>query len=244
MKILIVDDEALARERLRGLVQELYPEKKIIEASNGLEAFEMIKLHGPDLVLLDIRMPRMDGLEVANHVLHLDNPPSIIFTTAYQEHALDAFDANAVDYLLKPIRKQRLKTALERAATPGRQKLRAVADANQSSSKRTHLNAMMQGDIKLIAIENIYYLKAEQKYVTAAWPGGEMLVDEPLVSLAEEFSDNFIQIHRNALVGIKYIDGLLKTNNRQHVIKVKDIPVQLVVSRRHLPDVRKLIKQR
>lgn len=239
MKILIVDDEAPARERLRELVQELYPEHKLIEAADGLEAFEKIKVHDPEIILLDIRMPRMDGLEVANHLLHLDKPPAVVFTTAYQDRAIDAFDANAVDYLLKPIRIQRLKTALERAAIVSRPQLKALSEA-----KRTHLSAMIRGDIRLIAVENIYYLKAEQKYVTAAWPGGETLLSESLVSLAAEFPDDFVRIHRNALVAVKYIDGLLKTNDGRHVIKVKDIPLELTVSRRHLSDLRKLIKRR
>lgn len=243
MKILIVDDEALARERLHELVLELYPESNIIEAHNGLDALDKISEYSPEIILLDIRMPGMDGLELANHVLHFDTQPAIVFTTAYQDHAISAFDANAVDYLLKPIRKERLKIAIERATVVSQSKLTAVSGTNDVSSARQNLSAMINGNIQLISIENIYYLKAEQKYVTAAWPGGEILIDEPLVSLETEFPDYFIRIHRNALVAKNYIDSLCKTTDGQHIIKLLDMPIELTVSRRHLSDVRAIIKQ-
>ncbi len=243
MKILIVDDEALARERLHDLVIELYPESDIVEAANGIEALDMITEHSPEIILLDIRMPGMDGLELANHLLNFDTPPAIVFTTAYQDHALSAFNANAVDYLLKPIRKERLKTAIERATIISQSKLELLNKTEGVSSIRTHLSAMIQGNIQLIPIENIYYLKAEQKYVTAAWPGGEILLDEPLVSLETEFSNYFIRIHRNALVAINHIDSLRKTTEGLHVITLSDIPIELAVSRRHFADVKKIVKQ-
>lgn len=242
MKILIVDDENLARERLHELVMELHDDAFIYEAANGQDALEKIAQHSPEIVLLDIRMPGIDGLEVANHLLNLPAPPAVVFTTAYQDHSLSAFDANAVDYLLKPIRKERLKTAIERAAIVSQAKLSSI---NESESKtRSHLSAVIQGNIRLVAVENIYYLKAEQKYVTAAWPGGQILIDEPLVSLEEEFSDTFIRIHRNALVAINYIESLEKTTDGQHIIKLVDMPVELTVSRRHFGAVKKIIKQR
>lgn len=244
MKILIVDDEKLARERLHDLVLELHPDVNMTEASNGIDALEQINEDSPEIVLLDIRMPGMDGLEVANHVLQMENQPAIVFTTAYQDHALSAFDANAVDYLLKPIRKERLKTAIERAATVSQAKLSAVNETEGMSSKRTHLSAMIQGNLQLIPIENIYYFKAEQKYVTAAWPGGEILIDESLVSLEDEFSDYFIRIHRNALACTMHIEGLKKTRDGQHTVKLVDIPIELAVSRRHVQEIKKVIKLR
>jgi len=244
MKILIVDDEALARERLHDLALELFPKATISEAENGIDALEMITTHLPETVLLDIRMPGMDGLEVANHLLHMETPPAVVFTTAYQDHALSAFDANAVDYLLKPIRKERLKTAIDRASEFNRTKLVSLNKIEEINTARTHLSALIQGNIQLIPIENIYYLKAEQKYVTAAWPGGEILLDEPLVSLESEFKNNFIRIHRNALVATNYIESLVKAADGQHAIKLTDMPLELNVSRRHLPDVKKIIRQR
>jgi two-component system, LytTR family, response regulator AlgR len=242
MKILIVDDEALARERLHELVIEMLADVDVTEASNGKEALDKIMTVSPEIVLLDIRMPGMDGLELANHLLHLEKQPAIIFTTAYQDHALSAFDANAVDYLLKPIRKERLKIAIERASVITHSKLNTLNEAEEIRSTRTHLSALVQGNIQLIPVENIYYFKAEQKYVTAAWPGGEILVDEPLVSLETEFSNYFIRIHRNSLVAIKHIRGLKKNSEGQHVIELSDMPIELTISRRHLVDVKKAIK--
>ena len=242
MKILIVDDETLARERLNDLVLELHHDAIITEASNGTEALEMISKHSPEIILLDIRMPGMDGLEVANHLLNLPSPPSVVFTTAYQDHSLSAFDANAVDYLLKPIRKERLKTAIERAAIVSQSKL-SLINNEETSTARTHLSTVIQGNIRLIAVENIYYLKADQKYVTAAWPGGEILIDEPLVALETEFANTFIRIHRNALVATNFIESLEKTSDGQHIITFSDLPIKLTVSRRHLGDVKKFIKQ-
>ena len=244
MKILIVDDEALARERLHVLVTELYPDIITIDAINGFDALDKISEHSPEIVLLDVRMPGMDGLELANHLLHLESPPAIVFTTAYQDHTLSAFDANAVDYLLKPIRKERLKIAIERAAVVSQSKLALLSHDGGAPSARTHLSAIVHGNIQLIAIENIYFLKAEQKYVTAAWPEGELLIDEPLVSLEAEFSDHFIRIHRNTLVAIKYIEELRRTNEGQNAIKLVNIPTELSISRRHFSAVKKIVKQR
>ncbi len=243
MKILIVDDEALARERLHDLVVELYPDTITVEAANGLEAMEKVSQHIPEIILLDIRMPGMDGIELANHLLHLEAPPAIIFTTAFQDHALSAFDANAVDYLLKPIRKERLKTAIERATIVSQSKLASLKETEGVISTRTHLSAIVHGNIQLISIENIYYLKAEQKYVTAAWPGGEILLDESLVTLEAEFASHFIRVHRNALVAIQYIRALSKNKEGQQVITLSDMPIELSVSRRHLADVKKAFKR-
>lgn len=243
MKILIVDDELLARERLHDLTIELHPDVITFEASNGMEALEKIDQHKPDIVLLDIRMPGMDGLEVANHVLQLEeNKPAIVFTTAYQDHAISAFDANAVDYLLKPIRKERLDTAIQRAAVVSQTQLTSIHEEEKNASTRTHLSAMIQGNLQLVPIENIYFFKADQKYVSAAWPGGELLLDESLTALEAEFSKDFMRIHRNALVAIKYVDSLNKTSDGQHVIKLSDMPVDLAVSRRHLAEVKKALK--
>jgi two-component system, LytTR family, response regulator AlgR len=243
MKILIVDDEALARERLHDLVIELYPDSITIEAANGIEALDKISEHSPEIILLDIRMPGMDGLELANHLLHFETPPAVVFTTAYQDHALSAFDANAVDYLLKPIRKERLNTAIDRATIISQSKLATLKNTEGVTSARSHLSAMVRGSIQLIPIENIYYFKAEQKYVTAAWPGGEILLDEPLISLEAEFTNHFIRIHRNALVAIKHINGLSKNSEGQQIIKISDMPHELIVSRRHFAEVKKAFKQ-
>lgn len=241
MKILIVEDEIPARERLCHLVGELYPDYVVFEAGHGLEALDKIALHAPEIMLLDIRMPGMNGLELINHLLHFENPPAVIFTTAYQDYALRAFDANAVDYLVKPIHRQRLKTAIERAHVVNLGKLSQI---KMEGFRRRHLSAMMQNRLQLIAIEKIRYLKAEQKYIIAAWPDGELLLNESLAALEKEFADYFIRIHRNALAAKNHIDCLSKTGDGQAVLKLHDMPTGLVISRRHLPDVRRLLKQR
>lgn len=243
MQILIVDDEPLARERMQQLVTELQPAATMHVAADGVEALRQIGEHEIDIVLLDIRMPRMDGLEVARHVLKLEAQPAIVFTTAYQDHALSAFDANAVDYLLKPIRKERLQVALNRARVLQRTRLNSLTETISESSKRTHVSAIVNGVLELIPVERIYYLKADQKYVTAAWPGGEILLDEPLVNLEDEFPDTFIRIHRNALVARKRIQGLGKDADNHPFIKLEDIKEELQISRRHLASVREIVNR-
>ena len=244
MKILIVDDEPLARERMQQLVSELQPAADLFVAGDGIEALQLINDVAPDIVLLDIRMPRMDGLEVARHVLKLESQPAIIFSTAYQDHALSAFDANAVDYLLKPIRKDRLQVALGRAKVMQQSRLTSLSETiSEGSNKRTHVSAIVNGVLELIPIERIYYLKADQKYVTAAWPDGEILLDESLVNLEEEFPDTFVRIHRNALVARKRISGIGKNSADQAFIRLEDIDDELQISRRHLAGIKEIIKR-
>lgn len=243
MQILIVDDEPLARERLLQLVSELQPDADLSEANDGVEALQQVSEQQPDIVLLDIRMPRMDGLELAGHLVKLEQPPAIVFTTAYQDHAISAFDANAVDYLLKPIRKERLQLALERATVMQRSRLEAVSEAVEQETGRTHVSALVNGVLELIPIERIYFLKAEQKYVTAAWPGGEILLDESLVNLEQEFPDVFIRIHRNALVARQHITGLGKNAEGHSFVRIEAMPDELLVSRRHLPAIKSLVRE-
>jgi two-component system response regulator AlgR len=242
MKILIVDDEMLARERLVSLVSELNADCSISEAENGVAALKIINKESPELILLDIRMPVMDGLEVAHHLAGLETPPAIIFTTAYQGYALDAFDAQAVDYLMKPIRKERLQQAMDRAKALSKVNINELRDHHDSNSSRTHLSTTVQGNLQIIPIEKIYYLKADQKYVTAVWPEGELLIDDSLKSLEQEFSSQFIRIHRNTLVALEYILGLEKDKEGSPVIKLQGIETRLPVSRRHASHVRKVLK--
>jgi len=242
MKILIVDDEMLARERLVSLVSELNADFSISEAENGVAALKMISKESPELILLDIRMPVMDGLEVAHHLAGLEAPPAIIFTTAYQDYALDAFDAHAVDYLMKPVRKERLQQAIDRAKALSRINIDQLRDNHDSNNSRTHLSTTVQGNLQIIPIEKIYYLKADQKYVTAVWSDGELLLDDSLKSLEQEFSSQFIRIHRNTLVALEYILGLEKDGAGNPTIKLQGIETRLPVSRRHASHVRKVLK--
>ncbi len=242
MKILIVDDEALARSRLRDLIGEDHPGHELAEAANGLEALALIESGRPDLVLLDIRMPEMDGLEVARHMCRIDDAPALVFTTAYQDHALEAFEKNAVDYLVKPIRRERLGQAIHKASRLHQSQVEALRAAAPEENRRRHLSASSHGRILLKAVDEIAYLKAEQKYVTACWPGGELLLDESLKSLETEFADRFVRIHRNTLVAIECITGLEKDPEGNSLVLVRDMPVRLPVSRRHVAALKKLLK--
>ena len=243
MKILIVDDEMLARERLISLLSELDNHFSISEAEHGVGALKLISKESPELVLLDIRMPVMDGLEVAQHLAGLESPPAIIFTTAYQDYALDAFDAHAIDYLMKPIRKERLQQALGKARALNRIDVNELRDNDDSKHSRSHLSATVQGNLQIVPVEQIHYLKADQKYVTAVWPGGKLLIDDSLKSLEKEFALRFIRVHRNALVSLSHIQGLDKDEDGNPCIKLQGIESPLPVSRRHASNVRKAIKQ-
>jgi len=243
MKILIVDDEILARERLVSLLSELDNNFLISEAEHGVDALNLISKDSPELVLLDIRMPVMDGLEVAHHLTGLESPPAIIFTTAYQDYALDAFDAHAVDYLMKPIRKKRLQQAIGKARALSRINVNELRDNDDSKYSRSHLSATVQGNLQIVPVEKIHYLKADQKYVTAVWPEGEFLIDDSLKSLGQEFASRFIRIHRNTLVSLRHIQGLDKDEDGNPCIKLQGIKSPLPVSRRHATNVRKAIKR-
>jgi two-component system response regulator AlgR len=242
MKILIVDDEMLARERLASLLSELDKNFSLSEAVHGVDALRLISEESPELVLLDIRMPVMDGLEVAHHLAGLESPPAIIFTTAYQDYALDAFDAHAVDYLMKPIRKERLRQAIGRARALSKINVSELRDNNDTNSSRSHLSTTFHGNLQIIPVEKIYYLKADQKYVTAVWPEGELLIDGSLKSLEQEFSSQFIRIHRNTLVSLRHIHGLGKDEKGCPCIKLQGMETRLPVSRRHASNVRKALK--
>ena len=243
MKILIVDDEKLARERLKDLLEDAGEGAELLQAENGLACLDIAKKENIDVILLDIRMPGMDGLETAYHLAALEPAPAIIFTTAYQDHAIDAFNANAVDYLLKPIRSERLLEALVRARFINRAHLAELrGNIEGEKTSRSYLSANNQGDIELIPVAEIRYLKADQKYVSAGWPGHEILIDEPLKSIEMEFGDRFLRVHRNALVALAYIEALEKDSDGKVRLRLQSVDEKIEVSRRHLHEVRQAIK--
>ncbi len=241
MKILIIDDEPLARQRLRSVIDELSTGEVVNEGSTGEQAIRLCEAHEPDIILLDIRMPGMDGIEAAQHLMKLQSPPAIIFTTAFDEYAIKAFESHAVDYLLKPIRKERLQDALKAATRLTRAQLQALTEEPESS-KRQHISARLGGELRLIPVEEICYFMAEHKYVTVRHKSGTVLIEESLRSLEKEFEDRFLRIHRNALVSIACIGALEKDRMAGHKLKLRDLEETLEVSRRHLPTVRKVMK--
>ncbi len=241
MKILIVDDEKPARDRLARMVSEMQQHELIGQAVNGLEALGMTQAMEPDIVLLDIRMPGMDGIEAARHLAKLDQPPAVIFTTAFSDHALEAFETHAVDYLLKPVKQDRLKAAIDAATRPTRAQAAHSDETLSGLEPRQHICARVRGSLVLVPIEDIYYFHAEQKYVTVRHTEGEVLIEDALKNLEDEFGDRFYRIHRNALVGLSWIAGM-QTNDDGHRVTFRDIDDTLEISRRHLPGVRKIIK--
>ena len=243
MKILIADDEPLARSRLQSLLDALNGWRVIGEAANGRQVLELVQQHQPDVVLLDIRMPGMDGMEAAEHLNKLPNPPAIFFTTAYDQYALQAFKSHAVDYLLKPIKQQQLEQALQAATQLTRAQLQSLAQLQQEQDKPPlHISARVQGGVRLVPINEVLYCLAEHKYVTVCYHDGEVLIEEPLKSLEQKFADQFIRIHRNALVAKQFIRGLRKDNEGRVFMQLQHCAQQLEVSRRHLPQVRELLR--
>lgn len=241
MRILLVDDETLARDRLRRMLETTDEHEVVGEAANGLQAVALCEERVPDLVLLDIRMPGMDGLQTARHFLELKDPPAVIFCTAYEEHAIAAFDLQAVGYLLKPVRKEDLAKALSKSGRLNRAQLAALGAADDG--RRSHISARTHRGIELIAVDDVRFFQADQKYVTVHYSGGEIIVDETLRELEIEFDDVFIRVHRNALVSKRYIEGLVKERNGQAGVQLHDVEGSVSISRRHLPSVRKAIKK-
>lgn len=243
MKILLVDDEALARARMRQLLEGLGDCAVCAEAASGEAALQAVNRQQPDVLLLDIRMPGMDGLEVARHLQALDEPPAIIFTTAYNDYALQAFETHAVDYLLKPVRSERLAEALAHARRLTRAQAVALQDADQLAAVREHICANVRGSLQLIAVEEIRYFLADQKYVTVCSAGDSVLIEDSLKSLEQEFGERFVRIHRNALVAPRYLAGLERDADGRSLVILQGVTERLEVSRRHLAAVRDLVRK-
>ena len=241
MRILVVDDETLARDRLRRMLESEGEHEVVGEAANGSQAVVMCEELQPELVLLDIRMPGMDGLETARHFLGLEDPPAVIFCTAYEEHAIQAFDLQAVGYLLKPVRKDNLLAALAKTVRLNRAQLAALKAVDVG--RRSHISARTHKGIELIPLDDVRYFQADQKYVTVRYGAGEVIVDETLRELEEEFAEQFIRVHRNALVAKGHIEGLLKTSDGQVAVRLQGLTETINISRRHLPGVRKIVKK-
>ncbi len=240
MNVLIVDDEQLARQRLRHMLSGM-GENIIGEAASGEQALQKSLHTSPDLVLMDIRMPGMDGLEAAGYINQMENPPAIIFTTAYSDHALKAFETHAVDYLLKPIKQDRLANAISAAKRLTRAQLQRLRE-DDSNETRSKICVKSRGSLELIPVEEIIYFKADQKYVTLRTDDHEYLIEESLKALEQEFCENFIRIHRNALVAENNISGLSKNDEGHQCIVLSDTDELLEISRRHLPAIRKKLK--
>lgn len=239
LRVLVVDDEPLARERLSHLVEELPNAELAGVAAGGEEAILLAGRLRPEVVLLDIRMPGMDGLEAAHHLACMPEPPAVIFTTAYDEHALAAFEVQAAGYLLKPVRLDKLAEAIDRARRPTRAQLARIAEG--AVGPRTRIAVRTRDELKLIPIEDVVCFVAEQKYTTLRHAGGEALIEESLKSLEEEFRERFLRVHRNSLVAIAHIMGI-ERNSEGHLVVRLSGGGTLAVSRRLASEVAKRLR--
>lgn len=240
-RVLVVDDEPLARERLKRLLLEHADFKCIAEAGDGNAAVSWLQQFKADVVLLDIQMPGLDGLQTAEKLNDLEHPPVVIFCTAYDDHAVSAFRVDAADYLLKPIRKEELARALSRAI----ERLERRA-ALPESAARTHLSARTPQGLILIPVDDVLYFSADQKYVSVHYvqDGGlrEILIDDSLKQLEEEFPQHFLRIHRSTLVAVKRISCLESVDDGV-ILSLKELETPLPVSRRHVAGVKRFIKR-
>jgi two-component system response regulator AlgR len=243
LKIFIADDEEPARERLKTLLGDIageLPTSVVGEARHGVEAIERLPASGAQVLLLDIHMPGMGGLEVARHLAALEEPPRIIFVTAHDRHAIEAFELNALDYLLKPVRAERLAAALRKASVPENEKLARAAEA-----PREYLSVAERNRILLVPVRDIVFLRAEQKYVTVRTKSREHLVEDSLVTLEREFASRFVRIHRNCLVARAAIRGFERAPGEEEeprwLVVLDGVDERLPVSRRQWPLLRDLV---
>lgn len=235
MNVLIVDDEPLARRRLERLLTELPGTHLAGTAASGEEALTLCHELKPQVVLLDIRMPGMDGLSLARELAQWPAPPAIVFCTAYDDYAIDAFDANAIGYLLKPISREKLAQALSKA----RRLVPAELEALPSEHGRKHISARSRRGVELLPVAEVRYFLADQKYVTVVHPGGELLIDDTLKELEEEFGERLLRVHRNALVALAHVQGLERIELGQYRIKLAGVAAGPLISRRHLAVVKR-----
>jgi two-component system, LytTR family, response regulator AlgR len=235
LRVLIVDDEAPARERLRSLLAELDEADVVGEAVTGEQAVQRTVELVPDVVLLDVRMPGIDGIEAARHMNVLEQPPAVIFTTAFDEYAMKAFDTHAVGYLLKPIRKEKLAAALAHANRLTRPQLQTLVNKTEA---RSHIAARHREGLRLIPLEKVQFFFAEQKYTTVRHLEGEDLIEDSLRALEEEFGSAFVRIHRNALVSVRYLEGIERNGDGQYFVRLRGCVAPLQVSRRMASELR------
>lgn len=248
LRVFIADDETPARERLKELLADLaaeLPTEVVGEAANGLEAVERLPASRAQVLLLDIEMPGMRGLEVARHLAGLELAPAVVFVTAHDRHAVEAFELNALDYLLKPVRAARLAAALKKASAAGPPPREQLAKA--AAQAREYLSVTERHRIVLVPVRDIVYLRAEMKYVTLRTRAGEHLVEEPLVALEREFAQAFVRVHRNCLVARSAVRGFERAGGAEEEphwnVVLDGVPERLPVSRRQWSEVRALVKE-
>jgi len=240
MRLLIADDEPLARERLRRMVAEFPGYEVVAEAGDGETTIRGVREQAVDVVLLDLHMPGMDGLQVARMLCELDLPPAVIFTTAHSEHALSAHNIQAAGYLLKPVRRDDLAAALTRARRPSRAQVATLAGLDLTATPG-YISARTRDGVERVAVADILYFWADQKYTSVYHLGGELLIEQSLLTLEEQLSDAFMRVHRKALVARRHIIGLRLDNDDGPMLTLRHCRDQVPVSRRRLAEVRALL---
>lgn len=251
LRVLLVDDEKPARDRLRTLLADIageVPVQVVGEADNGLAALELIDGTPVDVALVDIRMPRMDGIEFARHLGRLPAPPAVVFVTAYDGYAVQAFELSALDYLLKPVRAERLARALRKCADRPGPALPISDETLQpmQDGPRRFLSCHERGRLLLVPVADILYLKADLKYVSAVTAEREYLLDESLVKLEQELVGQFIRLHRSVLAAREALVGFERAQDAEGehwVALLRGLPDKLPVSRRQWPLVKQFARQ-
>jgi len=235
LNILIIDDEKPARDRLRRLVDAMPRYGVTGEARSGSEALERIRELSPDILLLDISMPGMDGMSLAQVLKEGGASPAIIFCTAYQDQALRAFEVEAVDYVVKPVRTERLELALDKAS-------RYLGQTGRQENEH-FLRSTVGGKVALTPVHRVICLLAEDKYTTVLHEKGSTVVDDSLTDLENLYPELFFRIHRNALVSRKHLRGLERSpNGHTHAI-LSGTDRKPEVSRRNVSLLRKYLSE-
>lgn len=241
MDVIVVDDEPLARDRLARMVNKMEDCEVVAQAENVEQALQAVAEFDPDVVLLDVRMPEEDGISAAKKITTMEDPPAVIFCTAYDEYALEAFSTEAVGYLLKPVKQEDLEAALLKTQKLNKMQLAALAEREAPSNQRKHISAKTRRGVELIPLDNVRFFIADHKYVTVHHTEGETLIDDTLKELETEFSNLFVRIHRNALVAINAIEGMERNPQGQYRVRLKGIEEKPIVSRRHVSRLRELL---
>ena len=253
LKILLVDDESLARLRLRSMLQDCAdPASQVIgEAGDADAALALLQQRPCDLLLLDIGLPGLDGMQLAARLRSFPNPPSVVFVTAHAEHALRAFELDAADYLTKPVSRERLRSALQRVAQRRRAAEAPAAGAGAGAARV--LTVHDRGRVLRLPLADVLYLKAELKYVTLRTPAHSYVLDDPLSELEQRLGEGFLRVHRNALVARSAVRALQRRRgdgaggdeaHAEHwAVQLMPIGEWLAVSRRQLAAVREALTQ-
>ena len=240
MNILIVDDEPLASNRLNDLIDKIPGCRNVGTAADGIDAVYKAYDLDIDIILMDISLPRMDGLEAARHIREFERPPIIIFTTAYPDHALEAFSVHASGYLMKPIRHQDLVEVLNFAQSTSANKIHEPVFYGQF--ERNHICCRNSGELQLIALNKIYCMRSAKKFTQVVHQDGTSLTEKSLKQFAAEFSHRLMQVHRNTIINKAFLNKLRRVSFNHYEVLLQGIEDPIVVSRRHLPKIRKHLK--